>query len=184
LKVTPLAIPDVLLIEPDVYGDARGYFFESYRDVRYSEAGVTGPFVQDNQSFSQRNVLRGIHYQWPQNRQGKLVSVAVGAVWDVAVDLRRGSNSFGRWVAAELSAENHRQLWVPPGFGHGFVVVSASALFCYKCTAPYSPADERSIIWNDPTIGIEWPISIPLVSDKDAKAPTLDSIGSEFLPRL
>lgn len=185
MKVTALAIPDVKLIEPKVWGDARGFFFESYRDDRYSEAGIAGPFVQDNQSFSQRGVLRGLHFQWPNNVQGKLVSVVQGAVWDVAVDIRRGSPTFGQWVGAELSAENHHQLWVPPGFAHGFVVLSETALFTYKCTALYSPADEVSIRWDDPTLAIQWPSAIaePSLSAKDAAAPLLADLPAEKLPR-
>ncbi|WKW12459.1 dTDP-4-dehydrorhamnose 3,5-epimerase [Pseudogemmatithrix spongiicola] len=186
MKVTALAIPDVKLIEPKVWGDARGFFFESYREDRYGEAGIAGPFVQDNQSYSQRGVLRGLHFQWPNNVQGKLVSVVQGAVWDVAVDIRRDSPTFGQWVGAELSAENHHQLWVPPGFAHGFVVLSETALFTYKCTALYSPADEVSIRWNDPTLAIQWPPAIaePSLSAKDAAAPLLADLPSEKLPRL
>lgn len=183
MKVTALAIPDVKLIEPKVWGDARGFFFESYRDDRYREAGIVGPFVQDNQSFSQRGVLRGLHFQWPNNVQGKLVSVVQGAVWDVAVDIRRGSPTFCKWVAAELSAENHHQLWVPPGFAHGFVVLSETALFTYKCTAFYLPADEVSIRWDDPTLAVEWPLDTPSLSGKDAAAPLLAELPQDKLPR-
>ncbi len=182
MNVTALAIPDVKLIEPKVWGDARGYFFESFRADRYAAAGITGPFVQDNQSFSQRGVLRGLHFQWPHHVQGKLVSVAQGAVWDVAVDIRRGSPTFGQWVGAELSAENHRQLWVPPGFAHGFVVLSDNALFTYKCTDLYSPADESSIRWDDPTLGITWPVQGPTLSGKDASAPLLNELSVDRLP--
>jgi dTDP-4-dehydrorhamnose 3,5-epimerase len=182
VKVTALAIPDVKLIEPKVWGDARGFFCESYRDDRYTQAGITGPFVQDNQSFSQRGVLRGLHFQWPHHVQGKLVLVVQGAVWDVAVDIRRGSPTFGQWVGAELSAENHHQLWVPPGFAHGFVVLSETALFTYKCTAFYSPADEVSIRWDDPTLGIQWPVAQPSLSSKDAAAPLLAELPHEKLP--
>ena len=183
MRVTSLAIADVKLIEPKVWNDARGFFLESYRDDQYAEAGI-GPFVQDNQSFSQRGVLRGLHYQWPYNVQGKLVSVVHGTVWDVAVDIRRGSPTFGKWVGAELSAENHRQLWVPPGFAHGFVVLSETALFTYKCTAYYSPADEVSIRWDDPTIAVQWPVTDPTLSGKDAVAPLLTDLSVDHFPPL
>lgn len=182
MKVTALAIPEVKLVEPKVWGDARGFFFESYRDDRYAEAGIFGPFVQDNQSFSQRGVLRGLHYQWPGRVQGKLVSVVQGRVWDVAADIRRGSPTFGRWVGAVLSDENHHQLWVPPGFAHGFVVLSETALFTYKCTDFYSPSDEKSIRWDDPSIGITWPLQGPSLSAKDAAAPPLSDAPPDALP--
>lgn len=182
MKVTALAIPEVQLIEPTVWGDARGFFLESFRADRYAEVGIAGPFVQDNQSCSQRGVLRGLHFQWPNHAQGKLVSVAQGAVWDVVVDIRRGSPTFGRWVGAELSAENHHQLWVPPGFAHGFVVLSETALFTYKCTDVYSPADEVCIRWDDPALAIDWPIATPVLSTKDAMAPALRDLSQEALP--
>lgn len=183
MKVTALAIPDVKLIAPEVWSDARGFFLESYRDDRYAAAGVAGSFVQDNQSFSRRGVLRGLHFQWPNHVQGKLVSVVHGVVWDVAVDIRRGSPTFGEWVGAELSAENHHQLWVPPGFAHGFVVLSETALFTYKCTAHYSPADEMSVRWDDPSLRIDWPLEEgPVLSPADAAAPTLAAIPPERLP--
>ncbi len=182
MNVRSLAIPEVKLIEPKVFGDARGFFLESFHGERYAAAGIAGPFVQDNQSFSQRGVLRGLHFQWPENVQGKLVSVVQGAVWDVAVDVRRGSPSFGKWVGAELSESNHHQLWVPPGFAHGFVVLSETALFCYKCTAPYSPADEVSIRWDDPTLGIAWPVTAPTLSARDAAAPLFSELPAERLP--
>lgn len=182
MKVTALAIPEVKVIEPKVWSDARGFFLESYRDDRYVQAGITGPFVQDNLSFSRCGVLRGLHYQWPNNVQGKLVSVVEGSVWDVAVDIRRGSPTFGQWVGAELSAENHRQLWVPPGFAHGFVVLSETALFFYKCTAFYSEADERSIRWDDSSLEVRWPAEYPHLSVKDATAPLLAAVPDELLP--
>jgi dTDP-4-dehydrorhamnose 3,5-epimerase len=183
MKVTPLAIPEVLLVEPRVFGDDRGFFLESFHLARYSAAGISGPFVQDSQSFSRKGVLRGLHFQWPQNAQGKLVSVDHGAVWDVAVDVRRGSPTYGQWVGAELTESNHHQLWVPPGFAHGFVVMSETALFVYKCTALYSPADEVSIRWDDPTLAVQWPVRTPVLSGKDAVAPLLAELPPERLPQ-
>ena len=172
MKVTPLELPEVLLVEPKVFGDDRGFFLESYHAKRYADAGISGPFVQDNLSRSVKGTLRGLHFQEP-NAQGKLVQCLSGAVWDVAVDVRRGSPTFGRWVAAELSFENKRQLWVPPGFAHGFCVLSDSADFFYKCTALYSPETERSVHWNDPDLAIPWPVKAPLLSGKDQQAPRL-----------
>ncbi|AFE10124.1 dTDP-4-dehydrorhamnose 3,5-epimerase [Corallococcus coralloides DSM 2259] len=172
MKVTPLAIPDVLLIEPKVFGDDRGFFLESFHAKRYADVGVVGPFVQDNLSRSVKGTLRGLHFQEP-NAQGKLVQCLAGAVWDVAVDIRKGSPTFGRWVAAELTGENKHQLWVPAGFAHGFCVVSDSADFFYKCTALYSPESERSVAWNDPDLAIPWPVKEPLLSPKDQRAPQL-----------
>ena len=164
------AIPEVVLFEPRVFGDDRGAFFESYNGKAFQEAtGLTRDFVQDNHSVSARNVLRGLHYQLPPFAQGKLVRVAVGEVFDVAVDIRRGSPTFGKWVGAILSAENRRQLWIPEGFAHGFVALTDGAEFLYKTTNYYSSASERCIAWDDPTIGIDWPIDgAPLVSPKDA----------------
>jgi dTDP-4-dehydrorhamnose 3,5-epimerase len=174
MKVIETEIPDVKIIEPDVFGDVRGFFMESFNARRFADAtGVTLPFVQDNHSRSQHGVLRGLHYQIKQP-QGKLVRVVRGAVFDVAVDLRRSSPTFGAWVGVELTEDNNRQLWVPPGFGHGFLVVSASADFLYKTTDYYAPEHERSILWNDPQIGIEWPLQgEPMLSGKDAAGTTL-----------
>ncbi|WP_019591381.1 dTDP-4-dehydrorhamnose 3,5-epimerase [Thioalkalivibrio sp. ALE20] len=170
MKVIETSIPDVRIIEPAVFGDARGFFMESWSRRTFAEAGLDLDFVQDNHSRSVQGTLRGLHYQIRQP-QGKLVRVTVGAVFDVAVDLRRSSPTFGRWVGVELTAENHRQLWVPPGFGHGFYVTSDVAEFQYKCTDYYAPEHERCIRWDDPDLGIEWPeCSIegkPIVSDKD-----------------
>jgi dTDP-4-dehydrorhamnose 3,5-epimerase len=177
MKVTPLAIADVLLIEPDVFGDARGFFLEAFNARRYREIGIDLPFVQDNVSLSARGVLRGLHFQQP-NAQGKLVQVLSGEVFDVAVDVRPGSPSFGRWVAATLTGTNHHQLWLPPGFAHGFVVLSESAMFAYKCTAFYDKASERSVRWDDPDIGIRWPVSDVQLSDKDARAPLLRELAA------
>jgi dTDP-4-dehydrorhamnose 3,5-epimerase len=183
VKVTPTALPDVLLVEPRAFGDARGYFFESYSARRYAEAGIPAAFVQDNVSLSQRGVLRGLHFQHPYD-QGKLVGVLRGEVFDVAVDVRRDSPSFGRWVGECLSAENKRQLYIPPGFAHGFLVTSDEALVAYKATEYYHPEAERSIRWDDARIGIAWPIDGPVLSTKDDVALTLDAMPGEFLPAL
>jgi len=174
MKAIPTAIPDVLVIEPAVFGDARGFFFESWNE-RAFDALVGGAvrFVQDNHSMSARNVLRGLHYQVRQ-AQGKLVRVVAGEVYDVAVDLRRSSPTFGRWVGERLSAENHRMMWVPPGFAHGFVVLSESAEFLYKTTDYYAPEHERTLLWNDPALAIDWPIEgRPVLKPKDASGTPL-----------
>jgi dTDP-4-dehydrorhamnose 3,5-epimerase len=175
LKVTPSAIPDVLIIEPRVLGDARGFFFESFNQRAFQQAtGLDLHFVQDNHSRSARGVLRGLHYQVPPHAQGKLVRVVRGSVFDVAVDIRRDSPTFGKWVGVQLSEENHRQVWIPPGFAHGFMVTSDSADFLYKTTAYYSPQHEQSIAWNDAELGIQWPCGIPpVLSAKDGSAPEL-----------
>lgn len=177
MKATPLAIPDVLLIEPKVFGDDRGFFYESFNQRAFAEAtGLDLCFVQDNHSKSARNVLRGLHYQLPPRAQGKLVRVVAGEVFDVAVDIRRDSPTFGRWVGEVLSAENKRQLWIPPGFAHGFVVLSESAEFLYKTTDYWAPEYERGIAWNDPVLAIEWPLkSPPLLAPKDAAATPFSS---------
>jgi dTDP-4-dehydrorhamnose 3,5-epimerase len=172
VKVIPTELPGVLLLEPRVFGDDRGFFMETYHAKRYADAGIPGPFVQDNLSRSTKGTLRGLHFQEPR-AQGKLVQVLAGTVWDVAVDVRKGSPTFGRWVGIELSGENKRQLWVPPGFAHGFCVVSESADFHYKCTELYAPETERAIAWNDPDLAIAWPLTEPLLSPKDARAPRL-----------
>ena len=166
--ITPTALPGVLLIEPKVFGDARGFFFESYNRHAFAEAsGLDVDFVQDNHSRSALGVLRGLHYQI-QQPQGKLVRVVAGAVFDVAVDIRKASPTFGQWVGIELSAENKKMIWVPPGFAHGFLVLSESAEFLYKTTDYYAPSHERAIAWNDPDIGIAWPLAAaPLLSAKD-----------------
>lgn len=168
MKVTPTAIPEVLVLEPKVFGDARGFFFESFNQKVFNDAtGLNDTFVQDNHSRSAQGVLRGLHYQL-QHPQGKLVRVVRGAVFDVAVDIRKSSPTFGRWVGVELSEENHRQLWVPAGFAHGFLVLSETADFLYKTTEYYAPAHEQCIAWNDPAIGIAWPeVTTPLLSAKD-----------------
>jgi dTDP-4-dehydrorhamnose 3,5-epimerase len=176
MMIERLALPEVLRVVPRVFGDARGFFYESFNDRAFRElTGVTMPFVQDNHSRSVRGVLRGIHYQLPPHAQGKLVRVVQGEVFDVAVDLRRSSPNFGRWVGARLSAENRAQLWVPPGFGHGFLTLTETAEFLYKTTDYYAPECERSIHWNDSTIGIEWPdVGPPELAVRDASAPMLD----------
>ncbi|MBR0713090.1 dTDP-4-dehydrorhamnose 3,5-epimerase [Bradyrhizobium liaoningense] len=175
MNVIPTDIPEVLIIEPKLFGDQRGFFLETYQFRRYVEAGIHRPFVQDNMSRSARGVLRGLHLQNPFT-QGKLVSALRGRVLDVAVDVRVGSPNFGRHVTVELSEENRRQLWVPRGFAHGFVVLSETADFFYKCDDLYSPKDEVSIRWNDPAIGIKWGIDDPSLSAKDAAAPLLADV--------
>lgn len=182
MRVTPLEIPELLLIEPQVFGDARGYFKETFHAERYKAAGMPLPFVQDNVSRSRHGILRGLHLQNP-HAQGKLVSVLDGEVYDVAVDVRVGSPTFGRWVGVTLSAENHRQLYVPPGFAHGFCVTSEFATFVYKCTDLYHPECELGVAFDDPTLGISWPVKEPLLSEKDRKNPRLADIDPERLPR-
>lgn len=174
MQVLRTEIPDVLILEPRVFGDARGFFFESYNQRAFQDATGWAPaFVQDNHSGSARNVLRGLHYQVRQP-QGKLVRVVAGEVFDVAVDLRRASPTFGRWVGAHLSADNHRQMWVPPGFAHGFLVLSEFAEFLYKTTDFYAPEHERCIAWNDPDLAIAWPLDgPPILSAKDAQGSSL-----------
>lgn len=174
MNVTPTAIPDVLLLEPKVFGDSRGFFFESFNQRAFEAAiGCPAHFVQDNHSLSSRGVLRGLHYQVEQP-QGKLVRVVAGAVFDVAVDIRSGSPTFGRWVGVELTADNKRQLWIPPGLAHGFLVLSDTAEFLYKTTDYYAPAHERCILWNDPALDIRWPLAEPpILSSKDAAGLSL-----------
>lgn len=176
MKVTPTAIPDVLLIEPKVFGDQRGFFFESFNEDAFNQVtGLNAKFVQDNHSRSAKGVLRGLHYQI-QQPQGKLVRVVSGEVLDVAVDIRRKSPTFGKWVSALLTAQSHRQLWIPPGFAHGFIVLSDTADFLYKTTDYYAPAFERCIAWNDISIGIDWQLNglMPMLSDKDTQGKLLD----------
>lgn len=172
VNVLETGLPGVLLLEPKVFGDQRGFFLETFQAERYAGIGITAPFVQDNWSRSTRGTLRGLHFQDP-HAQGKLVQVVRGSVYDVAVDVRRGSPTFGRWVGHELSEENKRQLWVPAGFAHGFVVTSADCDFLYKCTDYYRPEAERAIAWNDPALAIPWPFTEPILSAKDADAPLL-----------
>lgn len=174
---TPL--PGLLLIEPKVFGDERGFFLETYREERLAEYNVPA-FVQDNHSRSARGVLRGLHYQLGRP-QGKLVWVTRGSVFDVAVDIRKSSPTFGQWYGVELSENNHLQLYVPPGFAHGFCVLSDMADFLYKCTQYYAPKTERSVLWNDPDIGVVWPLSAPVLSAKDSQAPRLKNVAPEEL---
>ena len=182
MKITPTNLPDVLLFEPKIHGDSRGWFVESWQRERYREAGVDGDFVQDNQSFSARGILRGLHIQHPHG-QGKLVQVIEGEVFDVAVDVRRGSPHFGQWTGVHLTGENKHQLWVPRGFLHGFLVLSDNALFSYKCTDLYHPETQFAVRWDDPDIGITWPIdTTPALSDKDRDAPFLRDIPQSRLP--
>ena len=181
MNVVETALPGVLLIEPKVFGDARGFFLETWQQNRYEEAGLPGSFVQDNLSFSTRGVLRGLHYQHPLG-QGKLVSIIQGEVFDVAVDIRRGSPTFGKWTGVILSGDNHKQLWIPPGFAHGFCVVSETAYFTYKCTEFYAPASEGGIAWDDPDIGIDWPLKQVSLSAKDEKNVRLKDVPADRLP--
>ena len=181
MKVTETKLPGVVILKTDVYPDERGYFQETWNEEKYGKLRLGGPFVQDNISFSQKSVLRGLHFQNPQG-QGKLVHVLSGEVFDVAVDIRVGSPSFGQWVGVELSQSNHKQLYVPRGFAHGFCVLSNDAIFSYKCTDFYNASTEMGIIWNDPEIGIDWPIDNPVLSDKDAKLPKLSDIDKKELP--
>lgn len=172
MRFTETDLPGVIIVEPAVFGDDRGFFMETYHSKKFHEGGITEPFVQDNHSRSVRGVLRGLHYQLP-NPQGKLVRVVAGTVFDVAVDIRTGSPTYARWVGVELSAENKRQLWVPAGFAHGFCVTSETAEVVYKCTTLYDGPNDRGIRWNDPQIGIEWPVDDPILSEKDSISPFL-----------
>jgi len=175
VRFTPLALPDVILVEPDVHRDARGFFLETYHVERYRSGGIPGPFVQDNHSRSVRGTLRGLHAQ-RRRPQGKLVRAVDGEMFDVAVDIRRASPTFGRWVGVRLSGENFRQLYVPAGFAHGFCVLSEVVNVEYKCTDFYDPGDEIGLVWNDPEVGIEWPVSDPIISEKDRRLPPLKSL--------
>jgi dTDP-4-dehydrorhamnose 3,5-epimerase len=183
MRVEATPLPGVLLIETRRFRDPRGYFQEMWNQQRYREAGVPGEFVQDNLSMSRKGVLRGLHYQLP-HAQAKLVSVMEGEIWDVAVDLRLGSETFGRWHAETLSAENARQLYIPGGFAHGFVVLSETALVSYKCTDHYHPEAEHTLLWDDPELGIDWPVADPVLSEKDGAGRLLRDIPRDGLPRL
>ena len=181
MNVKETKLPGVLVLEPDVFGDDRGFFLETWSASRYEDAGIPGPFVQDNVSFSRKGILRGLHFQHPQS-QGKLVQILSGEVVDVAVDIRAGSPTFGQWISEVLSETNHRQMYVPPGFAHGYCVTSETALFSYKCTDFYNPATEGGIIWNDPDLGIDWPTEQPALSGKDMDYPRLKDIPRDRLP--
>jgi len=178
MKVTETKLPSVLIIEPKVFGDSRGFFKETFQAERYREAGIEYDFVQDNHSRSQKGVLRGLHFQITKP-QGKLVSCSQGAVFDVAVDVDPESATFGQYVGIELTEDNHRQFWVPPGYAHGFCVLTDTADFQYKCTDYYDSSDEGGLIWNDPDVAIDWPIDQPLLSEKDAKLPTLKELANQ-----
>jgi len=178
MKVTETRLAGVLIIEPKVFGDSRGFFKETFQAERYREAGIEYTFVQDNYSRSQKGVLRGLHYQITKP-QGKLVSCPKGAVFDVAIDVDPISATFGQYVGIELTEDNHLQCWVPPGYAHGFCVLTDTADFQYKCTDYYDPSDEGGLIWNDPDVAIDWPIDQPLLSDKDSKLPTLKELANQ-----
>jgi dTDP-4-dehydrorhamnose 3,5-epimerase len=182
MEIIPTSINGLLVIQPRSFEDSRGFFLESFQARRYEEAGIIGPFVQDNHSRSVSGVLRGLHFQ-KKHPQGKLVYVVKGVVYDVSVDLRSGSPTFGRWYGTTLSDENHRQVYVPPGFAHGFCVRSASADFIYKCTDYYQPDDEGGLLWNDPDLAIEWSIDDPILAPRDMGFPTLKELGPEELPQ-
>jgi len=181
MRIETTELPDVRLLTPAAYPDRRGFFVETFSARRYAEAGIPGPFVQDNHSRSVAGVLRGLHFQL-RRPQGKLVSVARGAIFDVAVDIRVGSPTFGRWTGRELSAENHVQMYIPPGFAHGFCVTSDTADVLYKCTDYYEPGDDGGILWSDPDLAIAWPVPAPLVSDKDTAYPRLRDIPPNRMP--
>jgi len=181
VKVIDTPLPGVKLIEPHIVGDERGFFMESFQAQRYADAGIAGPFVQDNVSSSQYGVLRGLHFQHPHG-QGKLVWVVQGEVFDVAVDIRQGSPTRGQWFGAMLSANNKRQLWLPAGYAHGFCVTSEAALFVYKCTDYYQPDAETAVLWSDPAIAINWPVECPRLSARDASASPLSEIDALRLP--
>ncbi len=176
MKVHATDLPGVLLVEPRVHRDHRGFFLETYHRAKYAEQGLDATFVQDNHSRSAAGILRGLHAQG-RHPQGKLVRAVEGSIFDVAVDIRRGSPTFGHWVGFELSADDFRQLYVPPGFAHGFCVLSDAAQVEYKCTDFYAPGDELTVLWNDPEIGIDWPVAEPVLSDKDRNAPTLAELA-------
>lgn len=180
MEIVTTAFPNLTLIKPKIFGDSRGWFFESWNKERYTDVGIGMPFVQDNISYSTKNVIRGLHYQKPFT-QGKLVFVLEGTVWDVAVDLRKKSPTFGKWQGFTLTGEGKEQLYVPPGFAHGFCVLSDTALFQYKCTDKYSPESERGIIWNDKTLNICWPVNNPIISDKDTRHPSFSELTEELL---
>ena len=182
MKVTPLELPEILLVDLRIFGDARGWFAETWQAERYAASGIPDRFVQDNAAYSQRGVLRGLHAQHPHG-QGKLIQVLRGEIYDVAVDIRRGSPTFGRWVGLRLNGETPQQVWIPPGFAHGYCVLSDEALFTYKCSDFYHPETQFSVRWDDPAIGVDWPLQdAPILADKDRDAPALADIAPERLP--
>ncbi len=183
MKFIKLEIPDVVVVEPDIFGDERGFFFETYKKNKFLKNGIEADFVQDNMSSSTKNVLRGLHYQLDPAAQGKLVRVVVGEIFDVAVDIRKGSPWYGKWAGQRLSAENGKSMYIPPGFAHGFCVLSDSAIFHYKCTNYYSKENERGLLWNDSEVGIEWPVSEDevILSEKDRNALSLSDIETNFI---
>ncbi len=181
MEIIKTDIKGLLIIKPKVFGDERGYFFESFNEINYQKAGINFCFVQDNISKSKKNTVRGLHYQVGDYAQGKLCKVIYGKVLDVAVDIRFGSPTFGKYFSSELSEENHAQLWIPPGFAHGFSVLSDEAIFSYKCTKLYSKADERAILFNDPDLNIDWKVNNPIVSEKDFKANLFKKIEKDFI---
>ena len=183
MKVTPTKLKEVLLVEPDIFGDQRGYFLECYQKNRYIEAGIGNNFVQDNISFSQQGTLRGLHFQHPQG-QAKLVQVLEGEIYDVAVDIRVGSPTFGQWVGVNLNSQSRCQLYIPRGFAHGFCVLSPTALFMYKCDDYYAPQHEGGVCWNDPDLGIDWPVTQPILSERDQNYPRLHDIPRDRLPAI
>ncbi len=183
MRVIPVDLPEIVLIEPRIFEDRRGYFLETYQAQRYSDHGIDANFVQDNLSFSHRGVVRGLHYQL-QKPQGKLVMVLQGEVIDLVVDIRLGSPNFGKWSKNTLSADNHRQLYVPPGFAHGFMVTSETATVLYKVTDYYNPGDEYGIIWHDVNLGLDWPLAEAILSDKDEKFPRLKDVPEALLPKM
>ena len=181
MKIETTSIPGVLILEPGVFEDQRGFFMETYHRERYASAGILSDFVQDNLSLSYSGTVRGLHFQHPHG-QAKLIQVLEGEVFDIAVDVRRGSPSFGKWVGVELSGSNHRQLFIPEGFAHGFCVTGERAVFHYKCSDFYSPASERGIIWNDPDLAVRWPVESPVLSAKDSSYGRLGDLPEDFLP--
>jgi dTDP-4-dehydrorhamnose 3,5-epimerase len=183
MNIKETKLPGVLVLEPDVFSDERGFFLETWSSTRYEKAGIKGPFVQDNVSFSKKGTLRGLHFQYPQS-QSKLVQILSGEVVDVAVDVRKDSPTFGQWISEVLSDANHRQMYIPSGFAHGYCVTSETAVFSYKCSDFYNPSSEGGIIWNDPDINIDWPMEEPILSPKDADYPRLKDIQPEKLPHV
>jgi len=183
MNVKETKLPGVIVLEPDVFSDERGHFLETWNRTRYENAGIPGHFVQDNISFSKKGVLRGLHFQYPQS-QGKLIQVLSGQVVDVAVDIRVGSPTFGQWISEVVSDANHKQIYIPPGFAHGYCATSKTAVFSYKCTDFYNPASENGIIWNDPDLNIDWPTKKPILSIKDSSYARLKDLVSENMPHF